>query len=473
MSHAPSRCHVFTDDALGDHDAVSLAALLRQRKVSAAEVRQAAIARAQRLQTSLNAVVFDCYDTPLQRQRNTSDVFAGVPTFVKDNTDIGGLPTGHGSAAVHAYPAARDSDFARQYLDQGFSVLGKSQMPEFGFNASTEFANAAPTRNPWHTDYSCGASSGGAAALVAAGAVPIAHANDGGGSIRIPAACCGLVGLKPTRGRFIDGAAARSLPINIVSEGVVTRSVRDTAHFFAGMERTWRNPKLPAIGLIERAENKRRRIGLIVDSPSGHPTDAHTRQTVEATVRLLEQLGHHVVPMPLPVPPTFAEDFSLYWGMLAFLVKHFGRHAISPGFNAAQIDNLSRGLAAMYQRQIYKTPRMLYRLKKSWHDYAETFRDYDAVLSPVLAHTTPRIGHLSPQQDFATLFERLLHYVAFTPLNNAAGGPAIALPMGATPEGLPIAIHLSANHGAEALLLELAFELEQAQPFRRIQDARA
>lgn len=473
MTTPRSRCHAFTDDALGEHDAVGIAARIRSKKISADEVRAAAVARAQRVNPQINAVAFACYEQPLPLQRTTSGVFSGVPSFVKDNTDIGGLPTGHGSAAVRARPAQRDSAFARQYLDQGFAVLGKSRLPEFGFNASTEFADAAPTRNPWHTEYSSGASSGGAAALVAAGVVPIAHANDGGGSIRIPAACCGLIGLKPTRGRLVDGEAARSLPINIVSEGVVTRSVRDTAQFFAGMERTWRNPKLPTIGLVERAGQKRLKIGLVLDSLNGHATDAPTRHMVEATARLLESLGHHVEPMPLPVKPSFAEDFSLYWGMLSFLVSTFGKRVISPSFDASQIDNLSRGLAAMYRRQLYKTPLMLYRLKKSWHDYAETFRHYDAVLSPVLAHTTPKLGHLSPQQDFEPLFERLLRYVAFTPLNNATGGPAISLPMGATAEGLPIAAHLSANHGAERLLLELAFELEQAQPWRRIQDSGA
>ncbi|HSW14141.1 MAG TPA: amidase, partial [Solimonas sp.] len=358
-----------------------------------------------------------------------------------------------------------------QYLAQGFTVLGKSRLPEFGFNASTEFIGGLPpTRNPWHTDYSSGASSGGAAALVAAGVVPIAHANDGGGSIRIPAACCGLVGLKPTRGRFIDGEQARSLPVNIVSEGVVTRSVRDTARFFAGMEQAWRNPKLPAIGQVEGPGRRRLRIGLVRDSINGHATDAATRQAVACTAALLESAGHHVEEMPLSVKPSFADDFSLYWGFLAFMSVNFGRQLFHPAFDASKLDKLSLGLAAMYRRQLHKTPLMLYRLRKSRDDYARQFRRYDAVLSPVLAHTTPLLGHLSPEQDFESLFDRLLRYVAFTPLNNAAGSPAISLPMGATAEGLPIGVQLSAAHGAEKTLLELAFELEQAQPWRRIQD---
>ena len=462
--------HAFSDDILAAHDAVAIAALIRSGQLSTREVVAASIARA-KVVKDLNAVALECYSPALKNAgSHPSGVFAGVPTFIKDNTDLKGLPTGNGSDAVKLRPAKKTSVFAEQYLAQGFVVLGKSRMPEFGFNASTEFMRHAPTRNPWHTDYSSGASSGGSAALVAAGVVPIAHANDGGGSIRIPAACCGLIGLKPTRGRLVDGEAARSLPINIVSEGVVTRSVRDTAHFFAGMEQTWRNQKLPAIGLVEGPGKKRLRIGLMIDSINGHPTDAPTRATVAYTAKRLERLGHHVEEMPLPIKPIFADDFTQYWGMLAFLVSTFGKQATGPGFDASKLDNLSRGLSSLYKRNILKTPLMLYRLKKSWKDYAKIFQHYDAILTPVLAHTTPKLGYLSPEQPFDQLFDRLLKYVSFTPLNNAAGSPAISLPMGASAEGLPIAVQLAANHGAERTLLELAFELEQAQPWRRIQD---
>ena len=467
----PTILHAFRDDALADHDAVALARLIRRGELDAREVTAAAIARAQAV-GALNAVEYEAYELALKRVPRAG-VFGGVPTFVKDNTDVAGMPTRHGSDAVPPRPATADGAFAKQYLAQGFTLLGKSRLPEFGFSASTEFLRREPTRNPWHTEYSSGASSGGAAALVAAGVVPIAHANDGGGSIRIPAACCGLVGLKPTRGRFIDGEQARSLPVNIVSEGVVTRSVRDTAHFFAGMEGTWRNGKLKPVGLVEGPGRRGLRIGLVLDSISGHATDEQTRAAVNATARLLESLGHRVEEMPLPVKPSFAGDFSLYWGMLAFSVTRFGHKLIAPGFDASQVDNLSRGLADMFRRQIHRTPLMLYRLRKSWDDYARVMKQYDAVLSPVLAHVTPRLGHLSPKQEFEPLFQNLLRYVAFTPLNNASGSPAVSLPMGTSSEGLPIGVQLSAAHGDERTLLELAYALEEAQPWRRIQDLKA
>ncbi len=467
----PTTLHAFRDDILADHDAVALSRLIQGGELGAREVAMAAVARAQAV-GALNAVEYEAYELALRRIPRAG-AFCGVPTFVKDNTDVSGMPTRHGSDAVPSRLAVKDGAFAKQYMAQGFTVLGKSRLPEFGFNATTEFIRQQPTLNPWNTEYSSGASSGGSAALVAAGVVPIAHANDGGGSIRIPAACCGLVGLKPTRGRFIDGEQARSLPVNIVSEGVVTRSVRDTAHFFAGMEGTWRNRKLKPVGLVEGPGKRGLRIGLVHDSINGHATDTETRETVNATARLLDSLGHRVEEMPLPVKPSFADDFSLYWGMLAFFVSRFGEKTVAPGFDATQIDNLSRGLADMYRRGMYRTPLMLYRLRKSQAQYAAGIRGYDAVLSPVLAHVTPKLGHLSPKQEFGPLFDNLLRYVSFTPLNNACGSPGISLPMGSSAAGLPIGVQLSAAHGDERTLLELAYALEEAQPWRRIQDTGA
>ncbi|MDP2228567.1 MAG: amidase [Moraxellaceae bacterium] len=466
--------HAFADDALADHDAVALAALIRAGTLTTAEVVDAAIARAERVNPAINAIHIDNFDAARTQARrgaiSPNSVFAGIPTFVKDNTDLRDQPTQHGSQAVAPVAAKTDSSFARQFLAQGLLPIGKSSLPEFGFNASTEFMGLPPTRNPWHTGYSSGASSGGSAALVAAGVVPIAHANDGGGSIRIPAAACGLVGLKPTRGRLVDIEAARVLPVNIVADGVVTRSVRDTAYFFAGAEQHFRNRKLPAIGLVEGPAKKRLRIGLVFDSITGHATDADTRATVAATAALLEAQGHRVEEMPLPITAQFADDFSTYVGMLSFLVSSFGQKLFSPEFDSKKLDNLSVGLAALYRRNALRTPMVIYRLRRSQQQYAKAMKSYDAVLSPVLAHTTPTLGWLSPEQDFEQLFERLTRYVSFTPLNNATGSPAISVPMGATAEGLPIAVHLSARHGDERTLLELAYELEAIKPFRRIQD---
>lgn len=469
----PDRVHAFTDDALGELDATGVAAAIASGDISSVEAVDAAIARADVVNGRINAVRTPDFDRARTRARSPgTGPFAGVPTFVKDNTDVAGLPTDHGSLAVHADPAKRNADFTDQFLSTGLISLGKSTLPEFGFNASTEYETLPPTRNPWNTDYSSGASSGGSAALVAAGVVPIAHANDGGGSIRIPAAACGLVGLKLTRGREIADAHAASMPVNIVSNGVLTRTVRDTAAFVAQIERYRTPPKLRPVGLIEGPSTRRLRIGLVTQSLPGIPIDDTTRMAVADTARHLADLGHDVSEIDLPMQEkdllAFQADFKHYWGLMAFSVQKFGRRVMDPTFDGSKTDALTQGLSRMFLRHFWRTPQAMWRLRQSESKYHEAFADIDVMVSPVLAHTTPLIGYLSPANGFDVLFPRLLAYVAFTPLGNASGGPAISLPLSHSSNDLPIGIQFSADHGAEAKLLELAFELEATHPFRKI-----
>ncbi|QFR02201.1 amidase [Streptomyces phaeolivaceus] len=460
--------HAFRDDALGEHDAVGLAAAIRRGEVSPAEAARAAQERVRAIDARLGAVQAHV-DNPAPAAA-TDGAFAGVPAFVKDNTDYQGLPTGHGSAAFRPRAARRHAPFTQQLLSSGVTVLGKTRLPEFGFNASTEYDGAEPVRNPWNTGYSAGGSSGGSAALVAAGAVPIAHANDGGGSIRIPAACCGLVGLKPSRGRVVGSDLGRRLPIDIVSDGIVSRSVRDTAAFLAAAETHRRSPALPPVGLVEGPSERRLRIGFLLDSPNGVHSDAATRAAVTETVATLERLGHTVEPVELDMDPNFTDDFLTYWGLLSFLLGVSGR-TLGADFDRRRMDGLSRGLREDYLRKWRRTPGVLRRLKRAKEAHAAAFRRLDLVLSPVLAHTTPPIGHLSPTVPYTQLIERLLAYVAFTPLDNIVGTPSLSLPSAsATTQGLPIGVMFSARPGDERKLLETAFELEADRPFRRIQD---
>ncbi|AZM87993.1 MULTISPECIES: amidase [Streptomyces] len=463
-----TRVHAFRDDALGEHDAVGLAAAIRRGEVSAAEAARDARERVRAVEDRLHAV--QAYaDTP-DPSPAAAGAFAGVPTFVKDNTDYRGLPTGHGSTAFRPGPARRHAPFARQLLSSGVTVLGKTRLPEFGFSPSTEYEDAEPVRNPWHTDRSAGGSSGGAAALVAAGAVPLAHANDGGGSIRIPAACCGLVGLKPTRGRVVPNDQSRRLPLDLVCDGVVSRSVRDAAAFLAAAETYWRNPALPPVGLAEGPSGQRLRIGFLADSPNGVRSDDATRQAVERTAALLQGLGHTVEPVEMAIDPAFTDDFLTYWGMLSFLIGVTGR-TLGPDFDRNRMDALSRGLRETYLENWRRTPAVLRRLRRTKEAYAAAFRGLDLVLTPVLAHTTPPIGHLSPAVPYPALIERILAYVAFTPVDNVVGTPSLSLPApGGTPDGLPVGVMFSARPGAERTLLEIAFQLEAEHPFRRIQD---
>lgn len=467
------RVHAFTDDALSDLDAIGVAEAVKSGHISAREAVEAAIARAQAVDHRLAAVQLPDYGRALEQSLSPRPgSFSGVPTFVKDNTDVGGLPTDNGSLAIASDPARRNAAFTDQFLSGGLINLGKSRLPEFGFNASTEYESLAPTRNPWNTEFSSGASSGGSAALVAAGVVPIAHANDGGGSIRIPAAACGLVGLKLTRGREIADAHAAAMPVNIVSNGVLTRSVRDTAAFVAQVERYRMPASLPPVGLIEGPSTRRLRIGVITHSLEGIPVDDSTRLAVSDTAATLTALGHHVSEIDLPLPERdlveFQEDFKHYWGLMAFAVQKFGKRVMDPHFDAGRTDALTQGLSRMFVRNFWRTPQVIWRLRRSESKYHAAFSALDVMVSPVLAHTTPRLGYLSPANGFDVLFPRLLAYVAFTPLNNASGGPALSLPLAHTTDGLPVGVQFSADHGGEGKLLELAFELEAAQPFRKI-----
>lgn len=468
-SDSPRTANLFTDDALGNDDATSLADRIRRKDVSVTELTQAAIDRLNKVEPLVHGVIAERYNqmlvaaAKLDREKSLADApfFTGVPTFIKDNIDVAGMATRHGSDAVPAgHPAVKTSPFAQQMLAQGFLCLGKSTLPEFGFNATTEPLHDAPSRNPWNLAYSTGASSGGSAALVASGAVPIAHANDGGGSIRIPAACCGLMGLKPTRGRVIDNDAAKSLPINIVSDGVVTRSVRDTANFIHQAEQYFRNPKLPAVGKVEGPSDRPLKIGMVIDSINGHPTDNITRDTVEATARLLEAQGHRIEPVPIPVNSTFPDDFAMYWGLLALGMKLNGRKITHPDFDKRRVDGLTEGMSRMFLRGAWRLPAILWRLRRARFDYAKAMEGFDAVLTPVLGHTTPKLGHLSPEVPFDTLFDRLTRYANFTPLANVTGSPAISLPMAKTADNLPVSIQLMGKFGGERTLLQLAFALE-------------
>lgn len=459
--------HAFGDDALGDHDAVALAQLVRDMQVSPDELAAAATARARLVDPELRAVA--CETTP-RHSTDPNAEFFGVPTFIKDNTDVAGLPTTHGSEAFTARPAKKDGAYTTQLLSTGMTLMGKTRMPEFGFNATTEYMTEEPVRNPWHTEYSVGASSGGSAALVAAGVVPIAHANDGGGSIRIPAACAGLVGLKPSRGRHRDGEQVSHLPINMISEGVLTRSVRDTAAYLAACENHWRNPKLAPIGRVLGPAQRTLRVGVLFDSVTGESVDDATRAAVEDTAALLEAAGHIVEPITLPVTAQFADDFVQYWALLADLAVGTGRLILDRSFDAAKADGLSLGLRAHHRRNLHRTPGALLRLRGIAGQYAQMFTRHEVVLSPVLSHTTPRLGYIAPTVDFPDLLDRLRRYVAYTPLNNIAGTPAVSLPAGLSPDGLPIGVQLSGAYGDERTLLELAYLLEAERPLARIQE---
>jgi amidase len=467
---ARMRVHAFRDDALGDHDAVGLAEEIGSGRISRRQAVEAAVARINEVDTVLDGLAAERFAAAVTEAASPHDgFFAGLPSLVKDNSDVAGLPTQQGTHAYVAEPATADGDYARMFGLIGCTVLGKTRLSEYGFSPSAEFVDDVPVRNPWHTGHTSGASSAGSAAFVAAGAVPIAHANDGGGSIRIPAACNGLVGLKATRGRIPGDKLNREMPVQIVHDGAVTRSVRDTAAFVRESERVYRNLKLPPVGDVTHPGQARLRIALVTNSIGGRTTDEETTQTVEKTAALLEELGHHVEPVEAPVPDSFEGDFLLYWATLALALSVGGKHTFNRTYDRSKNDNLTKGLARHAARNAWRLPLAITRLKRSHRTSAEFFGGHDVVLTPTLSLTTPELGWLNPSQSYETVMGRILEWVSFTPLQNATGDPAISLPMGTSTKGLPIGVQLAAAQGYDRRLLEVAYELEEAQPFARIQ----
>ncbi len=465
-----TRVHSFRDDALADLDATGIVAALTSGEVSVPEVVEAAIARTEQVDEALGAVAHAAFDRAREEaQHPRGGWFSGVPTFVKDNTDVAGMPTQQGCDAFIATPQPSDGDFARMYLATGLIPLGKTQLSEFGFSGAADHVRMGPVRSPWNTDHYAGASSAGAAALVAAGAVPIAHGNDGGGSIRIPAAVNGLVGLKPTRSRLAQDKTMREMPVRIVSDGVLTRSVRDTAAFFREAEKIWRNPRLAPIGDVTRPGKARLKIAVVTSSV-GRDSSPEVRELTLRTAARLESLGHRVEEVDPPVPASFPDHFVRYWSMLSFVITRRGRKDFGPTWDPSRLDNLTLGLARHAARNLHKQPLSIAALAASKRAAARHHTTYDITLTPTLATETPLVGHLRPDQDYEEIMERLMAWVAFTPLANATGEPAISLPLATTAAGLPQGMMFGAGAGREARLLGLAYELEDAFGWPRIQD---
>jgi amidase len=465
-----SRLHTFTDDALGDLDAVGVAEAIAEGELSPAEAVEASIARIERVNGELNAVALEMYDRArgLAEHKRTG-YFAGVPTLIKDNVDLVGLPTQHGTDAYVATNARRTGDFAHMFLKTGVIPVAKSQLSEYGFSGAAEHPRIGAVRSPWDTTRIAGASSAGSAALVAAGAVPFAHGNDGGGSIRIPASVNGLVGLKPTRDRVAQDAYFRLMPIRLVADGVLTRTVRDTAAFLREAELIKPASGLRPIGDIGGPSRRRLRIAVCTAADGRSASPEVTELTLK-TAKELEELGHRVEEVDPPVPAGIGIDFITYWSLLANLViRSGGLHGST--WDSSKLDNLTLGLGRYSSRSVRRLPGAVRHLQQARVLAEEFHQTYDILLTPTVAAETPEVGHLDPMLDFEEILERLMAWVAFTPWQNITGQPAVSLPLQTTARGLPQGMMFGAAAGCEGLLLGLAYELEEAFGFARIQDA--
>lgn len=468
LSRPQPQRHCF-DDELAGLDAVATIDALDHGELSVAEVVDAVVARAEST-GDLGAVAFERYASARANlpERRRSGSFEGMPTFSKDMVPVAGLPLTWGSAALAGGPLQRRSRGIAADIEQmGMVIVGSSTMPEWGFTASTEFPEAEPTHNPWNLDRTVGGSSGGASALVAAGVVPVAHAADGGGSIRIPAACAGLVGLKPTLGRLRPHADEAKLPVAVTVDGVVTRTVRDTARWYAEIERVYRSRSLPPMGEVLGPPSRRLRIGLLDDLPIIDGIDPPTRKAVESTAALLAGAGHRVEPVRAPVHvEQFRDDFILYFQFLVFLATRTARLTHGPHVRLERITDFTRGMARKFRKAPHRLPAAARRLRRTRAQLHAFHQRYDLMLSPVTTALPPELGYLSTAQDYETLLGRMVPWISFTPLANAAGTPAISLPVGFDAEtNLPVGVMLSADYGEDALLLQVALELEAANPW--------
>ena len=458
-------------------DATALAAMIRSKEISTVEAVETAIRNAEKLQPTLNFIVNSDFDRALDAAKRGGQTgpFAGVPFLVKDLNDYAGTPTRNGSGGYRNAPAATASEpWVDAALKAGFIPIGKSASPEFGYLPTTEPLAFGPTRNPFDPRYSSGGSSGGAAAATAAGVVAIAHASDGGGSIRIPASCCGLFGFKPSRGRLAGNTDMRVIALSV--NHVETHSVRDSAAMFAATERTEPGAPFKPIGFVQTPLRKKLRIGVLRNSGSGRAPHSEVHTAIENTIVLLEGLGHRVSETQWPMDSArFGQDFLTLWSAgaamdMAALGKMLGRPP-----TASEAEPFSMGMAEL----IAKAPEgavdaAIGRLAEASAAYDAWFGQYDVILSPVLRSPPPVLGYVSGDVPFATLSERLTDYVGYTPLQNVAGAPAMSVPLfwgDPRYDALPVGMHFSARAGADALLFQLAYQLEAAHPWAHIRPA--
>lgn len=460
-------------DVLGDLDGVAIAARIRAKEITPLEAVDAAIARAEAVNPKINAIVTPMFDRARAQAKamtTPAGPFAGLPTFIKDLNDIEGVPTKNGSRAFAGNVAKSTSPYVAAVLRSGIIPIGKSTTPEFGFTATTEPLLGGPTRNPWNLDHSSGGSSGGAAALVAAGVVPVAHASDGGGSIRIPAACCGLFGFKPSRFRMTGDRDAAE-PVSISVNNCVSHSVRDSATWFAAGENTGPDAAYPIVGAVTAPNTRKLRIGVAIEGLiPGQKADPEVRAVAESAAKLCRALGHEVFDYaPKLDGPAFAQAFSLYWASGAAQITA----AVAKMAPNAPLDQLLEPLTLKLTEMYKSAPpgsleKAIETLKAADAAYAAMFAsDLDVMLTPVLARPPVKIGEIAPTRNFDEMWALVNSYVSYTPVENAAGAPAMSVPLGWSSTGLPIGVHFTAAKGQDGLLYGLAYQLEEAAPWAR------
>jgi amidase len=462
-----------------DYDGLGLADLVARKEVSPAELVEAAIERVERHNPSLNAVVYKGYEDARKAAQGPlpDGPFKGVPFLIKDlGMPVAGWPRSSGSRFAQHKVDQADRGLTRRYREAGVIPLGKTKTPEYGITGTTEGALLGPCRNPWNPAHISGGSSGGSASAVAAGIVPMAHASDGLGSIRIPAACCGLVGLKVTRDRNLNLPDGTDYAIGFVVDHVVTRTVRDSA----AMRDATGKPEIddpypapptarPYMEEIEQSPG-RLRIAWSSETASGRPIDPEIQAALERTAALLQGLGHEVVEQGMGIDyralypargPVSGANFA---AMMGRLIDEIGRepepHELEPLTWAA----LKGGRKVTGEQAL----RGMQELRMLNRQTLAFFNDWDIYLSPVLGTPVPEVGFIDPVAlEPRELNRRQGQVFPFTPPFNFSGQPSLSLPLEMSASGLPVGMMFTARYADEATLFRLASQLEKEAPWHR------
>lgn len=458
-------------------DGMGMAELVRNKEVTPAELVEVVIERIERVNPHLNAIVTKMYEEA--RRSASSELpegpFTGVPFLLKDlQAAYQGVKMTAGSRYLRDFVPNLDSELVRRYKKAGLIVVGKTNTPEFGIMPTTEPELFGATRNPWDISRSTGGSSGGSAAAVAAGIVPVAHANDGGGSIRIPASCCGVFGLKPTRGRNPLGPHFGDVFGGLVAEHVVSRSVRDSAAMLDATS----GPDLgdpyfapaPARPFIREvgADPGKLRIAWTTKALTGVLVHQDCVAAVEETVKLCSELGHELIEdTPQLDGNMLTQAFMCLWSAgNAWLIDSMS-YAVGRGPEPDELEPLTSALVEMGRQQLAPAYLMSVQILQTYgRRMAHFMQKYDVLLTPTLAEPPLPLGTLDSTADNPMAgMRRSALFVPFTPICNGTGQPAMSVPLYWNGEGLPIGSHFIGRFGDEATLFRLAAQLETARPW--------
>lgn len=465
------------DDYSG-YDGLGLAELVRRGEVSPAELVDCAIERIEKHNGTLNAVVYKAYEQARRDAAGTlpDGPFRGVPFLIKDlGCRVAGMPRTSGSRFLQNVVDDEDSELTRRYRAAGVVILGKTNTPELGITGTTESALLGPCRNPWNPDHISGGSSGGAAAATAAGIVPLAHASDGLGSIRIPAACCGLFGMKTTRERNPAGPEHAGRAVGFSVDHVVSRSVRDSAAMLDATGAPEAASPYPAPHqerpYLEEMSTPpgRLRIAASSETPSGRPISNEVQRAFEDTVTLLQELGHEVIERGLGIDyrklyraqgaVAGANAAAQYQEHVALM----GREAEPDEFEPLTWAGIKAGQRVSGEAALrgWRTLRAMNR------EVLTLFENVDVFLSPVMGTPPPQIGHIDPVNlTPREVSKRQAVVFPYTPPFNFTGQPAMSVPLAWSADGLPLGMQFAGRYADEATLYRLAAQLEEARPWR-------